>query len=221
MVLVIPKLRIGEKNVAFVLCFARFLLVFYHRILVHKGMRSLRFTSFLNNNSRRTVSFMHFCVSRNVPFEKRTDCDLEALSKIFCATSVKSIWISVVRYPGIRNPNVSTSSIRQPILFHHFSSTFCLGWLSASACLKTLVDELASRVTFVILTYGRMPRATWRTIAISVSARNVAPFCLKNFHFCCLILLMVFSLAVSLGLPSWFPFEGLLPSFCVCDLWSN
>ena len=37
-----------------------------------------------------------------------------------------------------------------------------------------------------------MPITTWRNFTISVSAMNVAPFCLKSFHHCCLNLLRVF-----------------------------
>ena len=46
------------------------------------------------------------------------------IPKISCS-SVKTTWISAAVYPGIHSPNVLTSSTRQPILQHHFSSTIC------------------------------------------------------------------------------------------------
>ena len=45
------------------------------------------------------------------------------IPKVVCS-SATSTWTSWARYPGIRNPNAWNSSMRQQILFHHFSSTF-------------------------------------------------------------------------------------------------
>ena len=52
----------------------------------------------------------------------RERCDL--IPKI-PRSFVKSTWILAALYPGMRNPNVLTSSIKQPILSHHFPSTLC------------------------------------------------------------------------------------------------
>ena len=107
------------------------------------------------------------------PFFPEFSCGAACLSRIgrcglipkMSCSSVKSTWVSVALYPGIRNPIEKTSSIKQPILSTSFLQLF-IGLISLHVPEQTLVADFASRFRFVILTCGRMPIITRRIRAI-------------------------------------------------------
>ena len=84
-----------------------------------------------------------------------------------------------------------------------------------------LVAKCASSLRLAVLTYGRMPLATWRVMTISVSARNFALSVWRSFISVSWIFRGFFSLAVSLGLRTWckrrrLSFSSVTPATVSC-----
>ena len=88
------------------------------------------------------------------------------IPRILCS-SQKSTRIPAAQNPGIRNPHASHDSLSQQIVFHNFSLDFAGPTVNLSVPEYALFDEFASRIRFVILTYGRMSIITRWTCTVS------------------------------------------------------